>query len=448
MDTAELCDSIVPVKTFILDTCVLLHDPNSIFAFKDDDVVIPLVVIEELDDKKTRDDDLGVKARRASRLIDSLVSEGDLVNGVTLANGGILYVKDTTFLGVSSTHVPKKSQADDIIIELALSMMRQDDSPVYIVTRDTNLRIKCFARGILTKDYSTTKLVETASELYRGVTKLAVESDVVDSVYAGDFTVKELKELTDEELFPNHIFVLKSEQKKSVIVRYDHDQHAVHKVRDEKEPGPWKLRPRNKEQNFALDLLMNKNIQLVTLVGSAGTGKTLLAIAAGLGQVMDTQSYKKLIVTRPIQPLGNDLGYLPGSMEEKMAPWISPIMDNLKALTGKDDTILEQWMDRGILEIEAITYIRGRSIPDAFMIIDEAQNLSSHELKTIITRAGSGTKIVLTGDIEQIDNKFVDSTTNGLAYAVEKFKAHSIAGHVSLIKGERSPLASLAAKIL
>jgi PhoH-like ATPase len=448
LDKTELVDSITPVTTYILDTCTLLHDPNSLFAFKDDDVVIPLVVIEELDDKKTRDDDLGKKARQVSRLIDGLLKTGDLLSGVSLPNGGMLYVVDCADIVLPQAHIPKRSQADDVIVQLALKYKSEKEPAATVVTRDVNLRIKCVAKGVPCQDYSSTRLIEESSSLYSGVTKIDVDEWTVEDVYNGEFTVEDLEDLTDEPLRPNHIFILKSEQRKSAIVRYDHDQLKVVRVRDEKEAGPWKLKPRNKEQNFALDLLMNRDIQLVTLVGSAGTGKTLLAIAAGLGQVLDSKLYNKLIVTRPIQPLGNDLGYLPGTMEEKMAPWIAPIIDNLKTLTGKDEQMLSLWMDKGILEVEAITYIRGRSIPDTFMIIDEAQNLTAHELKTIITRAGANTKIVLTGDIEQIDNRSVDSTTNGLAYAIEKFKDHTIAGHVTLLKGERSKLASLAAKIL
>lgn len=448
MDKIELVDSFVPVRTFVLDTCVLLHDPNSIFSFSDDDVIVPLVVIEELDDKKVKDDDLGKKARQTSRIIDGLMKEGNLVDGIKLPSGGMFYVVDTTDMPIPAGHVPKRSFADDVIIETALKYRDIDDSPATVVTRDVNLRIKCSARGVPCQDYDAARVIEVPDTLYSGVTKLHVDDDMIEMAYTGKLDLADIKEAIDAPMYPNHIFILKSDLRKSVIVRYDHDQQKVVRVRDEKDPGPWKLKPRNKEQNFALDLLMNRDIQLVTLVGSAGTGKTLLAIVAGLGQVMDTQVYKKLIVTRPIQPLGNDLGYLPGTMEEKMTPWIAPIIDNLKTLTGKDDYMLSQWIDKGILEIEAITYIRGRSIPDTFMIIDEAQNLSVHELKTIITRAGTNTKIVLTGDIEQIDNRSVDATTNGLTYAVEKFKDHSIAAHVSLIKGERSKLASLAAKIL
>lgn len=440
----------------MLDTCVLLHDPNAMFAFKSDDVVIPLAVIEELDDKKIRDDDLGRKARQVSRNIDELLKKGNPIDGIRTPAGGMLYVVDCSDIQLPISHVPKHSLADDVIVLLALRYEKMDGVPATVVTRDVNLRIKCAAKGVPFQDYSVDRVIETPTGLYSGVTKIDTVDSVVESAYNGELTVSDLKELTTQALHPNQIFILKSESRKSVILRYDHDQQRLARIRDEKDPTAWKLKPRNKEQNFALDLLLNRDIQLVTLVGAAGTGKTLLAIAAGLAQVMGdgvekNSPYKKLIVTRPIQPLGNDLGFLPGSMEEKMAPWVAPIMDNLRTLVGegkRDDGMLQLWFDKGVIEVEAITYIRGRSIPNAYIIVDEAQNLTAHELKTIITRAGDNTKIVLTGDIEQIDNRSVDAMSNGLVYAIEKFKDHSVAAHVSLIKGERSRLASLASKIL
>ena len=214
--------------------------------------------------------------------------------------------------------------------------------------------------------------------------------------------------------------------------------------------GIWGVKPKNKEQFFAVDLLMDPNVPIVSLIGKAGSGKTLLALAAGLAQVLEPnhEKYRRLVVSRPVQPVGKDIGYLPGTMEEKMLPWIAPIQDNLRFLMGNDKETVQMYVDSGAIEIEALTYIRGRSISNAFIIIDEAQNLTTHELKTIITRVGEGTKIVLTGDIEQIDNVYIDATTNGLTYAVEKFKEHDLAGHVSLVKGERSRVATLAAKIL
>ena len=236
-------------------------------------------------------------------------------------------------------------------------------------------------------------------------------------------------------------------------MRYINDNLPLKKIIHKRLPS-WGIEARNKEQTFALDLLMDPKVQVITLIGKAGSGKTLCAIAAGLEQVTEKSTkntdpkYKKLVVSRPIQPMGKDIGFLPGTMQEKMTPWLAPIQDNLRFLLGDDKIALELYLDKGIIELEALTYIRGRSISNAFIIIDEAQNLTIHEVKTIITRVGEGTKIVLTGDIEQIDNAYTDETSNGLAYAVEKFKLYDIAGHVTLQKGERSNVATLAASIL
>jgi PhoH-like ATPase len=247
------------------------------------------------------------------------------------------------------------------------------------------------------------------------------------------------------------MLVSSANEKKTALARFFDYSKPLRRINGEFKKGVWGVRPRNKEQNFCLDLLMDPDVKVVTLVGKAGSGKTLLAIAAGLAQVVEDGSltnYKRLIVSRPIQPLGKDIGYLPGTMEEKMTPWLAPIQDNLRYLMGNDKETLAMYVSQGTIEIEALTYIRGRSISNAFIIIDEAQNLTAHELKTIITRVGENTKVVLTGDIDQIDNVYVDETSNGLAYAVEKFKFHDISGHVTLIKGERSKVATLAAKIL
>ncbi len=244
------------------------------------------------------------------------------------------------------------------------------------------------------------------------------------------------------------MLVSNSNDKKTALAKFVDYNKPLLKVGDYGKRGIWGVRPRNKEQSFALDLLMDTEVPIVTLIGKAGCGKTLLAIAAGLEQVIENKTYRRLVVSRPVQPLGKDIGFLPGTLEEKMAPWLAPIEDNLKFLMNNDRTTLEMHVEQGLIEIEALTYIRGRSIANAYIVIDEAQNLTSHELKTIITRVGENTKIVLTGDIEQIDNVYIDETSNGLTYAVEKFKEHDIAGHVNLQRGERSKVATLASKIL
>ena len=247
------------------------------------------------------------------------------------------------------------------------------------------------------------------------------------------------------------MLVSSANEKKTALARFYNYSNPLRRINGEYKQGVWGVRPRNKEQNFALNLLLDPDVPIVTLVGKAGSGKTLLALAAGLAQVVETNAesrYKHLVISRPIQPMGKDIGYLPGTIEEKMAPWLAPIQDNLKYLMGNDKETLQMYTMQGIIEVEALTYIRGRSIANAFIIIDEAQNLTAHELKTIITRVGENTKIILTGDIEQIDNVYVDETSNGLTYAIEKFKSHDITGHMALIKGERSNVATLAAKIL
>ena len=286
--------------------------------------------------------------------------------------------------------------------------------------------------------------------MFTGFAEYVVDDSDIDGFYDGDEIYIEPD--IDDEMYPNQFVMLVSADnpKKSAIGIYKNSVEPVSKVVNYKR-AVWGIKPRNKEQNCALSLLMNPDISLVSLIGKAGSGKTLCAIAAGLQQTLEETGkpiYSRLIVSRPVQPLGKDIGFLPGTMEEKMAPWLKPIEDNLKFLMGNDQLTLEMYMESGKIEIEALTYIRGRSISGAFIIIDEAQNLTQHELKTIITRVGEGTKIVLTGDVEQIDNIYIDEVTNGLTYGVEKLKHSEITGHITLKKGERSALATLAAKKL
>jgi PhoH-like ATPase len=337
-----------------------------------------------------------------------------------------------------------------------------------LVSKDINVRIKCDSIGVKCEDYKKMRVADNPQKFYRGVEVIELEEELVDYFYQHG----KLDLPGKHTLYPNQIVVIKNTKDghttKSALAKcIDPTKPLVPVTRIESAFG---LTPRNKEQQFSLDLLFDEKIKLLTLVGPSGTGKTLLALAAGLEQLKGlgnekTARYDKLIVTRPVQPVGKDIGFLPGTLEEKMEPWIAPIRDNLNFLMdtkrnrskrkrgpekpGSDDNLyLKLMQDRGLIEIEAITFIRGRSIPNALIVIDEAQNLSMHELKTIITRVGDGTKIILTGDIEQIDNVHVDVYTNGLTYAVERFKDYPIAGHVTLVKGERSELATLASKIL
>ncbi|OUX53778.1 MAG: hypothetical protein CBE47_02410 [Pelagibacteraceae bacterium TMED287] len=311
------------------------------------------------------------------------------------------------------------------------------------------MRVKCDAFGLECHDYQPQQVIKSVEKLFDGTETIEVDDDFIDQFYQSSDGV--LLPDQNKKLFSNQYIILtgKSDPKKSAVCRFINYQVPLKKVYNFKDI--WGLSANNKEQKFAMDLLFDKDIKVVSLTGQAGTGKTLIAAACGLEQVLNSTKsqggYDKLIITRPVQPLGRDIGFLPGTLEEKMMPWIAPIRDNLEHLFG-DRTALDMQLEQGTIEIEAMTYIRGRSISNAFMVVDEAQNLTPHELKTIITRVGHGTKLILTGDIQQIDNSYVDAVSNGLTYAVEKFKEYEISGHVSLIKGERSKLATLASEIL
>lgn len=440
-------------KVFCLDTNVLLYDSESLFAFDDNIVVIPLIVLEELDTKKSRMDDVGQNARKVSRHLDKLRKQGSLSDGVTLKNGGTIRI--TKRLDISDDmpeEILDNPIADNIILTDAFYLFKQHGDNVTLITKDINLRVKCDVLGIPCDDYLKHRVATSKSHLFKGVRRATMSQEDIDKIYNEKEIPLPEGHADFEDITPNEFVVIKSSPNASAaICRHKNGKllllSNIKKV--------WNVSARNKEQRFALDLLFDPDIRLVTLVGPAGTGKTLLAVAAGVHHVLEksNENTSKLVVSRPIQPLGNDIGYLPGTMEEKMDPWTKPIMDNLGYLFNSDrDTsgksMISMYFEKGIFEVEAITYLRGRSIPNAFIIIDEAQNLSVHELKTIITRAGENTKIVLTGDIEQIDNTYVDAVSNGLTYAVEKFKNESIAGHITMIKGQRSELATLASKIL
>lgn len=462
-------------KTYVLDTNVLLSDPNSLFSFEDNDLIVPMAVLEELDRHKSRQDEVGRNARQVSRSLDDMRSNGSLVSGVELKNGGKL--KITSIDNLTLNNLPeelRQQKVDNLIIAFMLSLK---STSATLVSKDINVRIKCDSLGIKCEDYLKMRVAPDPQKFYRGVEVIELDEELIDQFYHTSQLDLPTDVISGRKLYPNQIIVIKHVKDglttKSAITKFQVVGKPVIPVA--KIDQVFGLRPRNKEQSFSLDLLLDPDIKLLTLVGPAGTGKTCIAIAAALEQLKGIGShslarYEKLIVTRPVQPVGKEIGFLPGTLAEKMEPWIAPIRDNLNFLVnnkrpssqnrsrknanenGKqsydEGTYLSLMQERGIIEIEAITFIRGRSIPNAFIIIDEAQNLSMHELKTIVTRVGEGTKIVLTGDIEQIDNVHVDVFTNGLSYAVEKFKDHQIAGHVTLVKGERSELATLASKIL
>ena len=446
-------------KNYVLDTSVYLTDAEAIYKFDNHDIFIPLKVLEEIDKHKKRQDTVGVNARKIIRILDELRSKGDLNKGVRIDKGkGILKVMSYDCLKRSLQFPPDLDLRipDHTIIAtaLAVKLQSQETNPVrktLLLSRDINMRVICDSIGIDAEDYISENAVSTSDELYQGFVEHLVDDAVIDRFYANE-EIRIPEDEVEGIWHPNQyvMMVSNANPKKSALARFYGYHVPLKKVIHSSIPD-WNIKSRNKEQAFAIDLLMDPSVKVVSLVGRAGSGKTLLAIAAGLQQTIglrsDENHYSRLIVSRPVQPLGKDIGFLPGTMEEKMLPWLMPIQDNLKFLMG-DKTNLEMYMEKGKIEIEALTYIRGRSIANAFMIIDEAQNLTMHEIKTIITRVGDGTKVVLTGDIEQIDNIYVNETSNGLAHAVEKFKQYPLAGHVTFKKGERSDIATLASKVL
>jgi PhoH-like ATPase len=437
-------------KNFVLDTNVLLHDPNALSSFGDNDIVIPIYVIEEIDRFKKELSELGRNARVVSRLIDDFRAQGPLNKGVTMPTGGTLRVLFT------NRQLPEKlgvtEKMDHRILAVAFDLKeREKDKPTLFITKDTNLRIKADVLGIKAEDYDTERVA--LDELYTGTQEVKLSGEHIDSFYR-DGSLP-LKDLGLHDVFSNMFLQLIDGANDSHTALGRIDSEGV-KVVPLLKPrgGVWGILPRNREQSFAFDLLLDDRIKLVTLAGKAGTGKTLLALAAGLHKTSEEGAFQRLLVSRPIFPLGRDIGYLPGDIEDKLNPWMQPIYDNVELLlnlTKKDKRqgrSYRELMDMGLIEIEPLTYIRGRSIPNQYIIIDESQNLTPHEVKTIITRAGDQTKIVLTGDLYQIDNPYVDSTNNGLSHIVNSFKGKGIAGHITLRKGERSELAELASDLL
>jgi len=433
-------------SVYILDTSVYLTDADCVSSFSDGTIVIPLKVLDEIDKNKKRQDPAGVQARKFIRYLDSLREVGNLCEGVETEYSNSLVVRSYDPFALPDDL--NLEDSDNQIIATALSEKKiNKNKNVVLVSRDINMRVKCDALGLESRDYKPQKVIPDAESIFAGFVTHLVDEQVIDSFYAGEDVFIDKEEVS---VHPNQFIMLisNSNDKKSALARFENYFSPLVSVRENKR-GVWGVSPRNKEQSFALDLLMDPDVVLVTLVGRAGSGKTLLALAAALEQTFSTNvAYKKIVVTKPVQPVGKDIGFLPGSMQEKMMPWLAPIQDNLQYLFGNDKMTLDMHVDEGRIEIEAMTFIRGRSIANAFIIVDEVQNMSQHEIKTILTRVGEGTKVVLTGDVDQIDNLNVDSVTNGLTYVVEKFKDQKLSGHVTLQKGERSKIASIASKIL
>jgi PhoH-like ATPase len=425
------------MKKFILDTSVLLYHEDSIHGFPEQEVILPIEVLEELDTFKTRDDSKGNAARYINRFLDELREKGSLKDGVSLQNGQIIRVcldSDLSVLpsGFDNTY-------DNKIISVAYKELKAG-SDVSIISRDINFRVKCDALGIPAENYIKEKAVIDRREAYTGVSVREISTEEMDSFYEeGSITL-------EEKFYPNEFLVLKSDRKSALAVNKD---GLIKKLffTNSKGFAIQGISPRNKEQTFALEALLDPDCHMVTLTGKAGCGKTLLAVAASV-HMLQSGKYKKIIVSRPVQSLSSDIGFLPGTKYEKMEPWIQPMVDNFKIVFQNGESYFNLMLEKGIIEVEALSYIRGRSLPNTIFILDEAQNITYQEAKAVLTRMGEGSKLIMLGDLEQIDAPHLDSTTSGLGAIAEKFKDFELSSHITLLKGERSKLATYAAKIL
>ncbi|MCH2143920.1 MAG: PhoH family protein [Phycisphaerales bacterium] len=454
-------------KHFVLDTNVLLHDPTAIFRFDEHEVVIPLTVIEELDRFKKNNDETGRNARHVIRSLDELRSKGRLFEGVSWnEEGGRVRIDRCDR---SRSFALDLAHADNRILGVAHALHASGAETMFI-SKDINARVKCDALGIPCEDFEADR-VDT-EWLYGGYIELVVDGTVIDELYQErQLQLSRVVELASAsrldgtperlDLVPNQFIVLRdaSDESHTGLARLLADTGHLIPVSGPRKPV-YGIMARNVQQTMALDLLLDDEVKIVTLIGPAGTGKTLLALAAGLQKVIKEERFDKLLTARPIMPLGRDIGYLPGDKDEKMAMWMQPVFDNIAYLLSTRGSHLndaesrsaEQRLDRlmatGQVVLEPLTYIRGRSIPMQFIVVDEAQNLSPHEVRTIVSRVGEGTKIVLCGDIGQIDSPYLDSSSNGLTHVIDRMRPHRIAGHVSLCKTERSELARISAELL
>jgi len=460
------------VKFFVLDTNVLLHNPASLFMFADNQVVIPFAVLEELDRFKKQNDDVGRNCREVIRHLDRLRRKGHLSEGVPWnGQGGVIRVE---FAEEDRPAWLRAETADNRVIGVAWALQQQGKRTI-VISKDINVRLKSDGMGIETQDFEAQKV--DADKLYSGYVAVSAPTQVIDTLYQEkQLPLEELKpyllrqidekQLDQEqeeeiELSDNQFVQLSdlTDTSHSGLARLLADTGHLIPVHGPRRPV-FGIMARNVQQTMALDLLLDDEIKLVTLLGTAGTGKTLVAIAAGMQKVFTEERFDKLLVARPIMPMGRDIGFLPGTKDEKLGAWMQPIFDNLSYLLStrgagtqhaeskSPEQRIESLMASGRMVLEPLTYIRGRSIPHQFIVIDEAQNLTPHEVKTIVSRVGEGTKIVLTGDVGQIDNPYLDSSSNGLAYTVERLRNQPMVGHVTLAKSERSELASLAAERL
>lgn len=441
-------------KNYLLDTNVLLHDPNCLVSFQDNNVLIPIEVIEEIDRFKRESTELGRNARAVSRMLDGWRARGHLSDGVQLPGGGLFRIvfekKEPLPVvapgGVGPVIAPRS--VDNRILDRALSVREAEPGlPLVVVTKDINLRLKADTLGLPAEDYETDRV--QLSELYSGILERPASAEMLAKFKSeGELPLPE-----GSGYLPNEYCTLLDEvnPKRSQLAKVDATGSRLVPILDSRE-GVWGIKPRNREQHFALDALLDDRIKLVTLMGKAGTGKTLIALAAGLRKTVVDREFRRVLVARPTVSMGKEIGFLPGTLEEKLGPWMQPIHDALELLSdlnmGQESRRSADLMRSGSIVVEALSYIRGRSIPHQFMIIDEAQNLTPLEVKTIVTRVGQGTKIVFTGDPWQIDNPYVDSSSNGFVYLIDRFRGQALTAHVQLEKGERSELAELAANLL
>jgi PhoH-like ATPase len=433
---------------YLLDTNVLLYDPDALLAYPEGEVIVPISVIEEIDQFKSEVTETGRNARLVSKAIDTYRRTGSLAGGVTQPNGSVFRVH---IWNQDAAGLPREldmRRSGNRVLACALQLLEQEDSrPLVLVSQDTNIRIKANAMGIAATSYEAERAA--TSELYDGWNRVEASAAELER-YRQSAQVS-----FPGSFYPNQGVIVQDRERPDNYLVYRHldEQRGFAPIGD-LSAGIWGIAPRNPQQALALEIMLDPALSIVTLMGKAGTGKTLLALAVGLQMMMDESTYTKMLVSRPIFPMGKDIGYLPGTAQEKLEPWMQPIFDNLEFLIGSPVSKrhaakgYESLIDQGLINIEPLTYIRGRSIPNQFMIVDESQNLTPHEIKTIITRVGEGTKIVLTGDPYQIDNPYVDSISNGLSHVVERFKRLPLAGHVTLVRGERSTLAEMAANIL
>jgi PhoH-like ATPase len=434
-------------KTFIIDTNVLLHNPNALFAFADNHVVIPMMVLEELDKFKSANNELGQNSREVARALDRLRQKGSLRDGISTPQGGLIQV----VLPFDELAGMLPGVNDNRILGCA-NMLKREGKNVFFISKDINARVKADALGIPSQDFENQKV--NVDELYTGWIALDVSPARLKEV-ADRETIPpgELDTALGDKLSANQFVLVREEgdEEQSALFSYAADQQLLVRL-DEVPPMLFGVAPRSAEQRMAFELLLDDRIKMVTLVGQAGTGKTLMALACGLAKVIHDERFKKLLVSRPIMPLGQDIGYLPGTKDDKLSHWMGPIFDNLHFLLASEerdpDEVIKRLIEEESITLEALTYIRGRSISKQYVVVDEAQNLTPHEIKTIISRAGQDTKIVLTGDPHQIDNPYLDASSNGLTYVVERMRGQQLAGHVTLTKSERSELAGIAANLL